>query len=427
MKKIFLLAAMGVGMLVGACGSDNDEPAPKPDDNPQETEVTEQIPDIIPYTSIQLSESQKDMKDASNEFAFKLFKSVSESEDNTAFSPYSMFACLSMAANGDNGECRDLILNALGVSKGPEALASLNSFNALMARMMPTADSRAFMLSANSVWINDRLRSQVNPDFISAVTNDCGAYVEYANFNDVASAMNLINKWGVDHTNGLIPQILDKPLSGEMALLNASYFKGWWTNPFNKEDTQKDKFYNLDGSIANVDMLSDTRQVLHAYGNGMRVMALPYGNGNFRMVFAMPDESSDFNSFMQQVSYASVMESLGKGRTYNATIWFPKFNLSSNLDLLEVLRNNGLARLVDDGLDNIFLNGMKAAISNALQKSTVSTDEMGTVGAAVTDIELKISGDPMEIETFPFDRPFIFFIEETSTGTVLFLGKVTKF
>lgn len=33
----------------------------------------------------------------------------------------------------------------------------------------------------------------------------------------------------------------------------------------------------------------------------------------------------------------------------------------------------------------------------------------------------------MEIETFPFDRPFIFFIEETSTSTVLFLGKVTKF
>lgn len=239
--------------------------------------------------------------------------------------------------------------------------------------------------------------------------------------------MNLINKWGADHTNGLILQIIDKPLTGDMALLNASYFKGWWTDPFDKNYTQKDKFRNLDGSVANVDMLSDTRPVLHAYGNGMRVMALPYGNGNFRMVFAMPDEYLDFNSFMQQVSYASVMESLGKGRTYNATIWFPKFNLSSNLDLLEVLRNNGLARLVDDGLDNIFLNGMKAAVSNALQKSSISTDEMGTVGAAITDIELKISGDPMEIETFPFDRPFIFFIEETSTSTVLFLGKVTKF
>ena len=81
---------MGVGMLVGACGSDGDEPTPKPDDNPQETEVTEQIPDEIPYTHIQLA-----------------------------------------------GECRDLILNALGVGEGPEALAKLNSFNALMARMMP--------------------------------------------------------------------------------------------------------------------------------------------------------------------------------------------------------------------------------------------------------------------------------------------------
>jgi serine protease inhibitor len=178
MKKKFLLVTMGVGMLVGACGSDGDEPTPKPDDNPQETEVTEQIPDEIPYTHIQLSESQKEMKDANNEFAFRLFKSVSENEDNTAFSPYSLFACLSMAANGDNGECRDLILNALGVGEGPEALAKLNSFNALMARMMPKADSRAFMLSANSVWINDGMRPYVNPSFISVVTGDCSAYVE---------------------------------------------------------------------------------------------------------------------------------------------------------------------------------------------------------------------------------------------------------
>lgn len=428
MKKIFLLAAMGVGMLMAACGNDNDTPAPKPDDNPQETEVTEQIPDEIPYTRIQLSESQKEMKDASNEFAFKLFKSVSESEDNTAFSPYSLFACLSMAANGDNGECRDLILNALGVGEGPEALASLNSFNALMARMMPTADSRAFMLSANSVWINDGMRRQVNPGFISVVTNDCSAYVEYADFNDAAGAMNLINKWSADHTNGLIPQILDKPLTGDMALLNASYFKGWWTKPFNKKAIDKLPFYNLNGSIAKVDMLRDTREVLHAYGNGMRVMALPYGNGNFRMIFAMPDNKADFNSFMQQATYAAVREALGKGRTYNAAIRFPKFNLSNNLDLLEVLRNNGLAPLVDNGLDNIFLNGMKAAVSNALQKSAVSTDETGTVGAAVTDIELTASMTGAEkIEEFYFDRPFIFFIEETSTGTVLFIGKVTKF
>lgn len=427
MKKIFLLAAMGVGMLMAAC--DNDTPAPKLDDNPQETEVTEQIPDEIPYTHIQLSESQKEMKDANNEFAFRLFKSVSENEDNTAFSPYSLFACLSMAANGDNGECRDLILNELGVGEGPEALAKLNSFNALMARMMPKADSRAFMLSANSVWINDGMRPYVNPSFISVVTGDCSAYVEYADFNDASGTMNLINKWGADHTNGLILQILDKPLTGDMALLNASYFKGWWTQPFNKKATDKLQFRNLDGSVSKVDMLRDTREVFHAYGNGMRVMALPYGNGNFRMVFAMPDEGSDFNSFLTLVSYASVMEALGKGRTYNATIWFPKFNLSSNLDLLETLKNNGLARLVNDGLDNIFLNAMKATVCNAIQKSTVSTDEMGTVGASITEIELSASLNNGEnkTEVFPFDRPFIFFIEETSTSTVLFIGKVTKF
>lgn len=69
-------------------------------------------------------------------------------------------------------------------------------------------------------------------------------------------------------------------------------------------------------------------------------------------------------------------------------------------------------------------------MSMILQEARVSTDEVGTVGAATTiatwfgldpDAEVK---EPVAVT---LDRPFLFVIEETSTGTILFMGAVTKF
>lgn len=56
----------------------------------------------------------------------------------------------------------------------------------------------------------------------------------------------------------------------------------------------------------------------------------------------------------------------------------------------------------------------------------MSTDEYGTQGASATVIELGFTstGDP--IPTYKFNRPFVFVIEETTSGAILFTGAVTN-
>lgn len=63
------------------------------------------------------------------------------------------------------------------------------------------------------------------------------------------------------------------------------------------------------------------------------------------------------------------------------------------------------------------------------QFTYLRVDEEGTEAAAVTIGGMVEAAPPPSTGPVEFflNRPFVFMINETSTGTVLFMGKVTKF
>lgn len=67
----------------------------------------------------------------------------------------------------------------------------------------------------------------------------------------------------------------------------------------------------------------------------------------------------------------------------------------------------------------------KLKVSNIIQKSGIVVDEKGTTAWAATEIELvnKFGGDTHE---FVVDRPFLFYIEDDTTGAKLFTGRVNN-
>jgi serpin B len=61
------------------------------------------------------------------------------------------------------------------------------------------------------------------------------------------------------------------------------------------------------------------------------------------------------------------------------------------------------------------------------QKAVIEVNEQGTEAAAVTVVEMEMkSSIPVTPEkvTFRANRPFLFAIQENSTGTILFMGKI---
>ena len=62
-------------------------------------------------------------------------------------------------------------------------------------------------------------------------------------------------------------------------------------------------------------------------------------------------------------------------------------------------------------------------LAKVLHRAFVDVNEEGTEAAAATAVIM--SGNGMSDKTLDVDRPFVFLIRDSSTGTLLFVGQVT--
>ena len=57
----------------------------------------------------------------------------------------------------------------------------------------------------------------------------------------------------------------------------------------------------------------------------------------------------------------------------------------------------------------------------AINKAFVAVDETGTEAAAATGVVAEAASEPVVVEV---NRPFIFFIRDSDSGTIVFVGRV---
>jgi serpin B len=63
-------------------------------------------------------------------------------------------------------------------------------------------------------------------------------------------------------------------------------------------------------------------------------------------------------------------------------------------------------------------------ISDVVHKAFVDVNEEGTEAAAATAVIMELKAMPMDEVELTIDRPFLFFIEDQQSGTLLFGGRV---
>ena len=64
-------------------------------------------------------------------------------------------------------------------------------------------------------------------------------------------------------------------------------------------------------------------------------------------------------------------------------------------------------------------------IQDVLHKAFVSVDENGTEAAAATGVVVGIMAIPANQVEMNINRPFIFFIRDIPTGSIIFVGRVS--
>ena len=105
---------------------------------------------------------------------------------------------------------------------------------------------------------------------------------------------------------------------------------------------------------------------------------------------------------------------------------FPKFEFTTHAGLRPALVALGLDDAVDPSLADFskMTNDERLFIGDVIHQAFIAVDEDGTEAGAATAVVMELmSASPPSME-LTVDRPFIFQIRDTATGTILFIGRV---
>lgn len=211
-----------------------------------------------------------------------------------------------------------------------------------------------------------------------------------------------------------------------MFLINAIYFKGNWTYEFDKDLTTDDIFTKTDGSTVAVQMMKQEGEFDYFENQEFQAINLPYGDGDFSMMLILPTQENDLNAVMNQINESNWQDWQNSLIPENGTIQLPTFSMELKFSLKEILKMMGMSVAFEPlNADFSKINSDKDLfISDVLHKTFVEVNEEGTEAAAVTSVIIGVTSIGGGGFTMRIDRPFLFFIHENRSQTILFMGKV---
>ncbi len=362
-------------------------------------------------------------------FGFRLFAALTSGRvtDNVLISAPSVAVVLAMLYNGARGETAAAVAETLGVH-GMSA-AQVNAGFADLTHALARLDPKVQLAIANSLWARQGL--PLEPSFVNAVTSAYVATATTLDFNDPRAAAT-INAWVSRATHGKIERIISDRIDGALVLflVNAIYFKGAWTTPFERRATAPGTFTLPGSTQKTVNLMSQTLMLPYLKGQGFQGVALPYGAGKLAMYVLLPDQDSSLEALLAQLSAARWDSWMAGFQNTYGHVALPRFSMSYEVkpNLNAALAALGLGVAFD--AERADLSGItpvrRAVLSEVRHKTLLEVNEEGATAAAATSGGVSITA----VRQLGFDlvvnRPFLCAIRDTTTGTVLFLGTIVN-
>jgi len=377
---------------------------------------------------IDLTNDQIALIESENSFAFDIFRELMErtdKEENVIISPLSISYALSMTLNGAEGATRDSILKALRVAGiTPEQIN--NSYKDLTEALL-SVDKRVLMSIANSVWAEKNF--MVKQPFIDILINYYNAESRSFDIDD-PSTPDYVNTWIEEKTNGLIKDMIETlDENTVMLLINAIYFKGKWKSQFDESETVDMPFYKPSGSSTDVPMMKQTSDFKIFNGEGFILAEFPYGQGNFVMDVVLPDEQDGIERLLPLFTDINFQNWVSQMAEREIDLSFPRFKYGFKEELKEILTDMGMGITFDPSLadfSNIFSGFPPIFISFILHQAFIETNEEGTEAAAATIVGFENTSVPPPPLELRLDHSFIYLIRETTTNSIIFMGRVAN-
>ena len=375
---------------------------------------------------IDFKSSEWDVAEKNLSFDINLFKEAVASNgiDNSdeLVSPLSVSLAFTMLSAAANGDTRREIIDALGYNNLD--YSDISSYYSKLSKDLLSLDDDITLSIANAFWPAGSYG--LNSNFVEEAKKTFGIEIHPVDYDDPASAAEIINNWTSEKTNGHIDRLFNTEyitIYTKAILENVLYFKGAWMTPF-LINTEQRQFTTINNEKDDHKFFWSKTSALAYFDKEVSVIKIPYGKGAFCMTIVLPSEKKEFSAFFNDLTAKKWNKWSGLCKYANIEYHIPCFESSSNFNgFNDIMRNLGIKTAFSNGdFSNL---ADEPLILQSVHRTKIAVTESGTEAAATTGD--KFDWDVANLDTVDFipfiaDRPFVYAIEEASTGTLLFIG-----
>jgi serpin B len=368
-------------------------------------------------------------REGNTAFACELYARLKGAGDaNVFFSPYSISTALAMTSAGARGETDAQMVKALHFEPDPAKRHA--AFAAMEADLNAVQKEGRVKLSvANSLWPQQGY--PLLESFLKLTKQCYGASVTPLDFREPEPARTTINTWVAEKTNQKIKNLMPAGTLDAMTrlvLVNAIYFKGNWSSPFKSEATQDAPFRLPSGRSVQAPLMFQKKHFKYGANDDLQMLEMPYAGGDLSMLVLLPKKADGLAALENNLTTANLATWTQQMGLPEVSVYLPKFKMTCKFGLNDTLQSMGVTDAFNPGkADFSGMDGRRNLfISAAVHKAFVEVNEQGTEAAAATGMAMGMTALPMRPIEFRADHPFLFLIREKSTGSILFVGRVTN-
>ncbi|XP_014836919.1 PREDICTED: leukocyte elastase inhibitor-like isoform X1 [Poecilia mexicana] len=376
--------------------------------------------------------SSSSLSKANTTFSLALLRKLSE-DNNTAnifFSPFSISSALAMVMLGARGDTATQISECLRIKHWEDDVHTLFAKILSEPRELNNPEAK-FVLSVANRLFGEKSYSFLQ-EFLTQTKTHYNSELEAVDFRTKCEEARVkINNWVEEKTQGKIRNMVVKGMVNnmtKMVLVNAIYFKGKWSVPFQRSNTREVQFRLNKKDTKPVQMM-ELKSHFHRASideASCEILEIPYEGKALSMLIFLPRQIEDNETGLKKLEDLLTAETFMEWTHPHEmeggeiVVKLPRFKLEEKYELNKVLSSMGMVDAFDE--TKCDFSGMSSNkglfLSQVSHKAFVEVNEEGTEAAAATSSLVADS-----VSYFTADHPFLFFIRNRITKTILFAGR----
>ncbi|GIY37319.1 leukocyte elastase inhibitor [Caerostris darwini] len=360
---------------------------------------------------------------ASNRFSIRLLQALNTTRD-TFFSSFSVWSSLVLVYLGSKGTTEKELEGMLGLH-GMDKNIVAHSYQSMKTWFSSRIKSSSFTLRNNIFLQNDIPIYTCLLPFIKSEL----AYTDFRENPELARlAINfLVQRQTKDKIKEILPPNSIHSFT-DFIVTSTMYFKGLWLQPFLPQSTRSGLFFTSHFEYQLVDMMVTHDTFSYAVSDELQCTAIemPYVGKSLTMVVMLPkNKAHGVQILVSSLTISRLNDMMEDMFPRDIVLALPKFQLEDSFQLSTALLKLGFRDLVTG---NVNLTGFTQErlldIDAVYHKARIAVDEQGTEASAATATAFPRHAHSTKILDFIVDRPFVFFIRENHSNSILFIGVV---